>query len=529
MAEPSDETGTPEGLRWQSARYLVAPNLFEKFDKLKDAHGRARVIVELNVDYPGGLDEAKKDALEELGLPREGDGERPGDSSARRPLTSRHNLFVSLTREELVQVNAGRQSAEDQAEERRNAVARGDAPPDPKIGHYPIYKIWADEKLKPFVGRSVRTIKADACLTTFGSDGKGIVVAVADSGIDETHKHFLTYDTLNPPDGIAHRDFTNVDVESPLTDAFGHGTHVGGIIAGRFEADAGSVVLLREEHVEDPARPGATGATITVGHRNADKMVLQGVAPKAKLVSLKVLDEAGQGYASSLIAALDYLFELNDSGRKVKVHCLNLSLGYPFEAEWYAAGQSPLCVAVSRLVSSGMVVVAAAGNDGSIRLQSDGASEAKRYGLDQSINDPGNAEAAITVGSTHAESPHLYGVSYFSSRGPTADGRVKPDLLAPGERILSCAGQSAATESLKRQAKHTPDPNAVYYREESGTSMAAPHVAGAVAAFLSVQGEFIGRPDAVKKVFMNSCTDLGRKRDFQGAGLIDLMRAVQSV
>jgi subtilisin family serine protease len=142
--------------------------------------------------------------------------------------------------------------------------------------------------------------------------------------------------------------------------------------------------------------------------------------------------------------------------------------------------------------------------------------------MDLSINDPGNAELAITVGSTHRESPHVYGVSYFSSKGPTGDGRQKPDLVAPGEKILSCA---AGTKLGKIGAKRG---DAVYV-EDSGTSMAAPHVSGAIAAFLSIRREFVGRAETVKEIFLSNATDLKRDRNFQGHGLIDLMRAIQSV
>ncbi|MBB4859751.1 subtilisin family serine protease [Novosphingobium chloroacetimidivorans] len=152
----------------------------------------------------------------------------------------------------------------------------------------------------------------------------------------------------------------------------------------------------------------------------------------------------------------------------------------------------------------------------------------KSFTVDQTINDPGNAEDAITVGSTHGEAPHMYGVSFFSSRGPTADGRMKPDLLAPGEKILSCATGAKKLEDLRATDDGIGE-GAACYREDSGTSMAAAHVSGAVAAFLSIQTEFINEPQRLKRVLMASCTDLGRKRDFQGAGLIDLMRAVQSV
>ena len=116
----------------------------------------------------------------------------------------------------------------------------------------------------------------------------------------------------------------------------------------------------------------------------------------------------------------------------------------------------------------------------------------------------------------------MFGISYFSSKGPTGDGRLKPDLVAPGERILSCA---AGKKRADMQAKGLD----ADYAEDSGTSMATPHVSGAVAAFLSVQREYIGRPDAVKRILKDTATDLGRHRDFQGAGMVDVMRAIQSV
>ena len=74
-------------------------------------------------------------------------------------------------------------------------------------------------------------------------------------------------------------------------------------------------------------------------------------------------------------------------------------------------------------------------------------------GMGLTINDPGNAELAITVGATHRDMPHIYGVSYFSSKGPTGDGRLKPDLVAPGEKILSCAaGKMKATAVAEASA-----------------------------------------------------------------------------
>jgi serine protease AprX len=145
------------------------------------------------------------------------------------------------------------------------------------------------------------------------------------------------------------------------------------------------------------------------------------------------------------------------------------------------------------------------------------------------INDPGNSALAITVGATHKDSPHTYGVSYFSSKGPTGDGRAKPDLVAPGERIISCA-TGAQLESMRHLFKSgIAGGHPAAYIDMSGTSMAAPHVSGAIAAFLSIRREFVGRPEEIKRIFLASATSLGRERYFEGHGLVDLMRAIQSI
>jgi len=141
----------------------------------------------------------------------------------------------------------------------------------------------------------------------------------------------------------------------------------------------------------------------------------------------------------------------------------------------------------------------------------------EKLNLDLSIGDPANVEEAIAVGSVHKEQPHIYGISYFSSRGPTADGRLKPDLVAPGERILSCDARFDA----KRPETH--------YVPMSGTSMACPHVSGIVAAFLSVRREYIGYPDKVKEILLAHCADLKRDRYHQGAGMPNLVRMLTGV
>jgi subtilisin family serine protease len=174
----------------------------------------------------------------------------------------------------------------------------------------------------------------------------------------------------------------------------------------------------------------------------------------------------------------------------------------------FACGQTPICVECNRISGNGIVIVAAAGNRGVEAGTGTGAAfEAFR---DVSLTDPGNADAVITVGATHRSAPHTYGVSYFSSRGPTGDGRRKPDLLAPGEKIVA----------------PVPDKGS---KALDGTSMAAPHVSGAAALLMARHRELIGQPRRIKEVLCRSATDLGREAHFQGAGLVDVLRALQSV
>ncbi|MBI5086654.1 MAG: S8 family peptidase [Acidobacteria bacterium] len=361
----------------------------------------------------------------------------------------------------------------DPARGRFKALLRSDAIHALAFQQPALYKIWLDHTVRALTTRSLATIQADAALTAFHATGRGILFAVADSGI-APHSHFDAFRNLVLPPGVDHRDFTGGN--APLTDDYGHGTHVAGIIGG--------------------IQSGCSGGP-------------RGVAPETTLLSLKVLGQDGSGLVSDILAALDYIQTVNDHGRRLRVHGLNLSVGYDFDPEWYACGASPLCVEVDRLVHSGVAVVAAAGNSGY------GFQNSLHLGpvptcLPLTINDPGNADLAITVGSTHRDMPHTYGVSYFSSKGPTGDGRRKPDLIAPGERILSCSHSDPAA-----------------YIEDSGTSMAAPHVSGAIAAFLSARREFIGRPQAVKEVLLSTATDLCRHPDFQGRGLINVFRALQ--
>jgi subtilisin family serine protease len=303
---------------------------------------------------------------------------------------------------------------------------------------------------------------------------------------------------------------------------------VAGIIAGCWESASPEGEPVGGTEMRDEVSDEAVPARENLRR-------ISGVAPLCKIVSLKVIadvdltgdvkQKAGQGKVSWVLMAIQQIQEWNQHGKRILVHGVNMSIGYDFDPRWFACGHSPVCVEVNRLVRSGVNVVVSAGNGGySSFILASGRAEG-RYS-DLSITDPGNAALAVTVGSTHREMPHTYGVSYFSSRGPTGDGRMKPDLLAPGERIMSCA---AGLEAGKYDTGVPAGAPPVLYCEQSGTSMAAPHVSGAIAAFLSVRSEFVGEPERVKKLLLSNAIDLGREARFQGAGLLDLMKVLQSV
>lgn len=491
--EDRDGTFTPDTLD----RTIIALPLFKEMELRPD--DPLNVIIDVNLEYAAGRAKAREEVMQLIaGMLAQGDsrGERMHEAKNEH---STQYVFARLRPETI------------------RAIARLQRP-KPNGPRPPIYKIWLDHVVHRFTNKSVSTVKADAARNAFGALGHDIVWAVVDSGVDTEHPHFKKYDncSLRPP--LLHRDFTDESDgsaaldKSAARDANGHGTHVAGIIAGDYESSAKGKIraTVRRRDENDNVQEDAD-TTITR---------MTGMAPQCKLLSLKVLDDQGHGLTSNIIAALEYIQHLNSNGRRLLVHGVNLSVGYDYEPKWFACGQSPLCVEVDRLVRSGVVVVVAAGNTG-YGYNQPAAPGPVGAGLDVTINDPGNAELGITVGATHRDMPHVYGVSYFSSKGPTGDGRLKPDLLAPGEKIISCTS---------RQSNDCPPTRGIVpYREDSGTSMAAPHVSGVIAAFLSIRREFIGRPERVKEIFLSTATDLGRARYFQGRGLVDLMRAIQSV
>jgi serine protease AprX len=462
------------------------------------------VVIDINLEYEGGRETARENAM---ALVEQAVANVSGRSTG-RPVPAGQGPNVEKTRLSQQYVFARLQG-----EAIRELVRLNEGDPQDarsSIGHRAIYRIWPDFPIRALLNRSVSTVKADAARVSFSALGEDIVWAVLDSGIEASHPHFKAHGNMAPIPPLDHKDFTGTG--SATEDLFGHGTHVAGIIAGELHRTSANPILAVSRYRDESGE---------VAYDFVEMPAISGMAPQCRLLSLKVLDDTGAGVVSNLIAALEYIQELNGYGRRLRVHGVNISVGYDFEPEWFACGQSPLCVEVDQIVRSGVVVVVAAGNTGYGWLATT-ARGTVQAGMNLTINDPGNADLAITVGSTHREMPHVYGVSYFSSKGPTGDGRDKPDLVAPGEKILSCAAG--------KRRNDTPATGSCYdYVEDSGTSMAAPHVSGVIAAFLSVRREFIGRPDLIKEIFLSTATDLHRDKHFQGRGLVDLMRAIQSV
>lgn len=357
-----------------------------------------------------------------------------------------------------------------------------------------LKRLWRDAGKRALIYQSRSTVQADAAQVAYRALGSGIGWAVLDSGIAAGHPHFqqpgLAETVLAQWDctqrGRA-RELRRSDGTGFVSlDGNGHGTHVAGIIAGQCDAPLPGV---------EPSTP----------------LRFAGMAPQARLYGLKVLDDDGNGRDSWIIKGVQQVAEINERAGELVVHGVNLSLGGYFDAESYGCGFTPLCNELRRLWRQGVVVVIAAGNEGLAWLvQNDG--QAYPLNLDLSIGDPANLEEALAVGSVHKSSPHSYGVSYFSSRGPTADGRHKPDLVAPGEKIVSA------------HHRYDVDDPSTWMVEMSGTSMAAAHVSGLIAAFLSVRREFIGFPDRVKQLLLEQCLDLQRDPYMQGRGLPSLMR-----
>src|SRR5688500_10098972 len=241
-------------------------------------------------------------------------------------------------------------------------------------------------------------VRATPNNTSSSLDGTGIGIAVLDSGIDTAHRSFL--DRSNVLRVVHSEDFTG---EGRTDDPYGHGTHVASLAAGNGR-------ISNSQYV--------------------------GIAPNANLINLRVLNSEGLGTTAQVLRALDWV-ATNRVTYNIRV--VNMSLGMPAVDSYR---NDPICRAVRRLVDSGVVVFAAAGNNGK---DDDGN---KLYGR---IHSPGNEPSAITVGAANTfgtDERNDDGVTSYSSRGPTRsfttdgdgvkhyDNIIKPDLVAPGNKLI---------------------------------------------------------------------------------------------
>lgn len=257
---------------------------------------------------------------------------------------------------------------------------------------------------------------------------------------------------FNHPD-LKDRVAASVDFtgKGEASDGHGHGTHVASIVAGSGAASGGKY---------------------------------RGVAPDARLYVAKVLDDRGAGRMSNVIAGLEWAAEQ-------RVQVVNLSLGADIPCD----GTDALSTACDAVVDLGLVTCVAAGNTG------------PREGT---VGSPGCARKVVTVGATTDNDQ----VAAFSSRGPTKDGRVKPDICFPGEGIVAARAAGTTMGSVIDE----------HYVAASGTSMATPHCAGAVALLLQAEPELTA--EQVKTRLMETAVDLGLDPNAQGAGRADVAEAL---
>jgi serine protease AprX len=319
-------------------------------------------------------------------------------------------------------------------------------------------------------------------------NGAGVGIAILDSGI-YYNTHEITYNTSRITVQMDFGAFGNT------TDYYGHGTHVASVACGT-------------NHIK--------GGYYT------------GIAPGANIINCKVLDHTGTGYTSNIIDAINWCIN-NRTTYNIKV--INMSLGAPAIDSYK---NDPLCQAVRAAHDAGIVVVTAAGNDGK---DSNGN---KIYGA---IHSPGIEPSAITVGACNTFGTDARGddgVATYSSRGPTRgyytnssgqkvyDNLVKPDLVAPGNKIV--AAEAVGCDLVYYHPDLDADPSETnqyhYVMRMSGTSVAAPAVSGAAALLLQANPSLT--PNLVKAILMYTAQPLaGFNTLEQGAGELNIDGAVR--
>ena len=298
-----------------------------------------------------------------------------------------------------------------------------------------------------------RTVKAEAAHNS-GFSGCGVTIAVLDTGISpvEDLKSRL----------LAFKDLVN-GRKQPYDDN-GHGTHVAGIVAG-------SGLLSQGKYT--------------------------GIAPRANIVGVKVLDGDGAGCSSDVLAGLQWVV---DNRERYNIKVANLSVGAN-ELQL----NDPLVKAVEAAWEAGIVMTIAAGNNGP---------------APSSVTSPGVSRKVITVGASDDCKPvqiHLEASQNYSGRGPTADCIVKPDILAPGADVVSCLSQTLSKKRAKAKLAKTACGN---YVTMSGTSMSTPVVSGAIALLLEKEPTL--SPNEVKLRIKRSAECLEFPKNQQGWGLLNI-------
>jgi serine protease AprX len=264
-----------------------------------------------------------------------------------------------------------------------------------------------DVEVRSFMSVTNQAVGADQVWAGIGGHpaftGAGVGIALIDSGIWTGHRS-LAGRVVFAKDFVGEQTSGNALGQASAVaqeDAFGHGTHIAGIIAG--------------------SSPYPQDATSQIPFR--------GVASGANLISLRVIGADGTGRASDVIEAIYWAIQ---NRKRFNIRVINLSLGGPVEQSYR---DDPMCEAVERAVNAGIVVVTAAGNRGK---DAEGRSV---YGL---IESPGNSPYAITVGALNTKGTPARSddeLTTYSSKGPTMiDGVIKPDLAAPGNKIVSAEG-----------------------------------------------------------------------------------------